>query len=440
MASIQSSVPLVVGQRERDAEDVDGRAAARRSPDRGALGGRAAERDGVVWTCQGEVRDSVEEPRACERRRSSRSRRAVAADTRPARDVATSADHRDHGPGRLLPGRAAARRGVRGRGPGPRSGGRDLPDLRRCAAMSLVRRRPARPADAAPRPSPRPGRDELYHLAAPTFVPDSWEDPTETVGRDRRRRPRRCWPPRWRSGPAPARVGLDLERGLRRRGRVARSTSARPMRPRTPYGVAKLAAHGLVGALREHHGLFACSGHHLQPRVAAPARALPAAQGHARRRRDRARARGGARARRPRRGARLVARAPTSCAARVAGAAAPTSRATTSIASGVGRTVARARRRRLRRASTLDWRATCASTRRSCAPPEPTPPVGDPTRARERAGLGAGESVRGDHRRDGRRRPGRAELAARRADAAPRRGPGVGRHWRPDAPRTTVDA
>jgi GDPmannose 4,6-dehydratase len=31
------------------------------------------------------------------------------------------------------------------------------------------------------------------------------------------------------------------------------------MRPRTPYGVAKLAAHGLVGAMRARHGLFACS-------------------------------------------------------------------------------------------------------------------------------------------------------------------------------------
>jgi GDPmannose 4,6-dehydratase len=41
------------------------------------------------------------------------------------------------------------------------------------------------------------------------------------------------------------------------------------MRPRTPYGAAKLAAHGLVGAMREHMGLFACSGltyNHESPR------------------------------------------------------------------------------------------------------------------------------------------------------------------------------
>jgi GDPmannose 4,6-dehydratase len=41
------------------------------------------------------------------------------------------------------------------------------------------------------------------------------------------------------------------------------------MRPRTPYGVAKLAALGLVRTLREHHGLFACGGityNHESPR------------------------------------------------------------------------------------------------------------------------------------------------------------------------------
>ena len=46
-------------------------------------------------------------------------------------------------------------------------------------------------------------------------------------------------------------------------------TERSPMRPRTPYGAAKLAAHGLVGAMRERWGLFACSGltyNHESPR------------------------------------------------------------------------------------------------------------------------------------------------------------------------------
>jgi GDPmannose 4,6-dehydratase len=49
-----------------------------------------------------------------------------------------------------------------------------------------------------------------------------------------------------------------------------------PMRPRSPYGVAKLAAHGMVGALREHFGMYVVSGltyNHESPRR--PAHFLP---------------------------------------------------------------------------------------------------------------------------------------------------------------------
>ncbi len=109
--------------------------------------------------------------------------------------------------------------------------------------------------------------DELYHLAAPTFVPDSWDDPTETVAAIA-------------GGTATV---LAAALALDERPRVWVSTSSElfgdavtspqnegsPMRPRTPYGVAKLAAHGLVRTLRERHGLFACSGitfNHESPR------------------------------------------------------------------------------------------------------------------------------------------------------------------------------
>jgi GDPmannose 4,6-dehydratase len=109
--------------------------------------------------------------------------------------------------------------------------------------------------------------DELYHLAAPTFVPDSWEDPTETVAA---------------IATATATL-LAAAREVDPAMRVWVSTSSEvfgdagespqnersPMRPRTPYGAAKLAAHGLVGALRGRFGLFACSGltyNHESPR------------------------------------------------------------------------------------------------------------------------------------------------------------------------------
>jgi GDPmannose 4,6-dehydratase len=110
--------------------------------------------------------------------------------------------------------------------------------------------------------------DELYHLAAPTFVPASWDDPTETVQAI--------------SAATAAILAAAVAYG-RRPPRVWVATSSEifgdsgeypqhersPMRPRSPYGVAKLAAHGLVGAMRARHGLFACSGiayNHESPR------------------------------------------------------------------------------------------------------------------------------------------------------------------------------
>jgi GDPmannose 4,6-dehydratase len=108
---------------------------------------------------------------------------------------------------------------------------------------------------------------ELYHLAAPTFVPTSWEDPAEILEA---------------IGGATATL-LGAVRRLDPEMRVFVATSSEvfgdagespqsersPMRPRSPYGVAKLAAHGLVGALREHFGMYVVSGityNHESPR------------------------------------------------------------------------------------------------------------------------------------------------------------------------------
>jgi GDPmannose 4,6-dehydratase len=111
------------------------------------------------------------------------------------------------------------------------------------------------------------GPDELYHLAAPTSVSESWKDPDETV-----------------TAIASATATLlDAARAINPDMRIWVSTSSEifgdagespqsersPMRPRSPYGAAKLAAHTLVGAMRERYGLFACSGityNHESPR------------------------------------------------------------------------------------------------------------------------------------------------------------------------------
>jgi GDPmannose 4,6-dehydratase len=116
--------------------------------------------------------------------------------------------------------------------------------------------------------------DELYHLAAPTFVPASWKDPAATMALV--------------AGATGTLLKAAREVGDATRVLVANSgevfgaassspqTEQTPMRPRSPYGVAKLAAFGLVDVLRAKHGLHASSAlayNHESPRR--PERFLP---------------------------------------------------------------------------------------------------------------------------------------------------------------------
>jgi GDPmannose 4,6-dehydratase len=99
---------------------------------------------------------------------------------------------------------------------------------------------------------------EIYHLAAPSFVPASWQRPAEAT----------------RAIAGSCASILEAVRDLDRQTRVFVCASGAmfgeapesprredtPCRPTDPYAIAKLAAHQLVGALRAHDGLFACSG------------------------------------------------------------------------------------------------------------------------------------------------------------------------------------
>ena len=117
--------------------------------------------------------------------------------------------------------------------------------------------------------------DELYHLAAPTFVPASWRDPTETL-QAIASGTATLLAGALALGEAAPRIWVSSSSEIFGDAGEAPQHERSPMRPRTPYGVAKLAAHGLVGALRGHHGLFACSGitfNHESPRR--PERFLP---------------------------------------------------------------------------------------------------------------------------------------------------------------------
>jgi GDPmannose 4,6-dehydratase len=99
---------------------------------------------------------------------------------------------------------------------------------------------------------------ELYHLAAPSFVPASWERPAETMvaiagGTGALLEAVRELDPRIRvySAASGAMFGDAPESPQR---------EETPCRPKTPYAVAKLAAHQLVGAVRVHDDLHASSG------------------------------------------------------------------------------------------------------------------------------------------------------------------------------------
>jgi GDPmannose 4,6-dehydratase len=100
--------------------------------------------------------------------------------------------------------------------------------------------------------------DELYHLGAPTFVPDSWERPAVTMAAI--------------YGSAAALLALLSRRLPGARLFVASSaeifgdapevpqSEQTPCRPRSPYATAKLATHNLLGQLRGRDDLFAVSG------------------------------------------------------------------------------------------------------------------------------------------------------------------------------------
>ena len=99
---------------------------------------------------------------------------------------------------------------------------------------------------------------ELYHLAAPSFVPDSWERPAETVAAI--------------TGACAAvleavsatdpsiRVFNPASAMIFGEAPESPQSETTPCRPQSPYAVAKLAAHELVGVMREHRGLHASSG------------------------------------------------------------------------------------------------------------------------------------------------------------------------------------
>jgi GDPmannose 4,6-dehydratase len=99
---------------------------------------------------------------------------------------------------------------------------------------------------------------EIYHLAAPSFVPASWERPQETVAAIAGsaaailQSVRELAPSARVFVPASGAIYGDAPESPQREDTICR--------PGTPYAVARLATHQLIGVLRAHDGLHASSG------------------------------------------------------------------------------------------------------------------------------------------------------------------------------------
>jgi len=116
--------------------------------------------------------------------------------------------------------------------------------------------------------------DELYHLAAPTFVPASWKDPAGTLGLVAGATATLLKAAHEAAGDVRVLVASSGE--IFGAADVSPQNEDTPMRPRSPYGVAKLAAYGMVDNLRRKYGLHASSAiayNHESPRR--PERFLP---------------------------------------------------------------------------------------------------------------------------------------------------------------------
>jgi GDPmannose 4,6-dehydratase len=109
--------------------------------------------------------------------------------------------------------------------------------------------------------------DEIYNLAAQSFVPASWDQPVLTgeftalgVTRMLEAMRRICPSARFYQASSSEMFGMVRE---------VPQTERTPFHPRSPYGVAKVYGHQITINYRESYGLFTCSGllfNHESPR------------------------------------------------------------------------------------------------------------------------------------------------------------------------------
>ncbi len=179
-----------------------------------------------------------------------------------------SSHHRNHRPGRLVPGRAAAREGLRGVAAWCRRSSTESSER----IEHLVGRVHLVQGDLLDQASlvsvlEETQPDEVYNLAAQSFVPTSWNQPVLTaeftaVGVTRMLEAIRRVDPSIRFYQASSSEMFGKVREVPQ-------TEVTPFYPRSPYGVAKVYGHFITVNYRESYDLFAVSGilfNHESPR------------------------------------------------------------------------------------------------------------------------------------------------------------------------------
>jgi GDPmannose 4,6-dehydratase len=102
------------------------------------------------------------------------------------------------------------------------------------------------------------GPSEIYHLAGPSFVPASWERPGETISAIVGSAAAIL--EAVRATDAQARVFMAASGAIFGEAHESPQREETPCRPTSPYAIAKLATHELLGAIRARDELHASSG------------------------------------------------------------------------------------------------------------------------------------------------------------------------------------
>jgi GDPmannose 4,6-dehydratase len=140
---------------------------------------------------------------------------------------------------------------------GPASGGWRLQELGLTGRVELI---PASVLDgqALQRVMARVRPHEVYHLAAQSSVRQSFEQPVETIEVGALGTVRML--EAVRALGAQARFYQASSSEMFGRGASAPQNESTPLKPSSPYAVAKACAHEITRAYREAYGVFACSG------------------------------------------------------------------------------------------------------------------------------------------------------------------------------------